>query len=195
MVTKPISRIALLNMTIFVEAFLLLAATGWSQFSGIALKPALVFSYKPMLIGVAVGLAMAFSGLALFAVSRAVPAFGQVRDLIENFLIPMISELKPIDLVIMAVISGFCEEIFFRGVAQAQFGLVITALAFGLFHDPSFRHISYAIIAFIYGLVLGGLYMWTGNLWAPIIAHITHNLVSLYILRYRIKPPATPVQG
>jgi membrane protease YdiL (CAAX protease family) len=107
----------------------------------------------------------------------------------------MLTELKPLDLVVLAVVSGFCEEVFFRGVAQAQLQLVITSICFGLFHDPTFRHPSYAIIAFLYGLALGWLYMYTGNLWAPIVAHMVHNLISLYMLRYKIKPPTSTVSS
>ncbi len=192
---KPINRITLLNITLFVEAFLLLVATGWSQLSGIALQKAMTFGYQPMLIGVGVGCAMALGGYALFSMTRTLPLFAQIRELVENLLIPMVAELKPTDLIIIAVVSGFCEEVFFRGVAQPQFGLVITAIAFGLFHDPSFKHFSYAIIAFLYGLILGALYQYTGSLWAPICAHITHNLISLYLLRYKIKPPTAPVES
>lgn len=192
---KPVNRLTLLNITIFVEAFLLLVATGWSQFVGRPLLGSLGFSYQSILIGIGVGCVMALSGFALYAVSRKLPIFGNLKDLIENSLLPLISELKAIDLVIIAVISGFCEEVFFRGVAQPQFGIVITSIAFGLFHDPSFKHFSYVIVAFLYSILLGYLYQYTGNLWAPIFAHITHNMISLYILRYRIKPPAAPAES
>jgi membrane protease YdiL (CAAX protease family) len=192
---NKVSRAAVVNWTICIEAFLLLVATGWSHFAGIPLQPALVFHYKAALIGLGAGCLMALAGYLLFLMSRSLAAFGQLRELIESYLIPMLAELKPFDLVIMAVVSGFCEEIFFRGVGQAQLGVVITSICFGLFHDPTFRHPSYAVVAFLYGLILGGLYMYTGNLWAPIIAHVVHNLISLYMLRYKIKPPASPVKG
>ncbi len=192
---KPINRITLLNITIFVEAFLLLVATGWSQVAGIPLQTAMTFSYQPMLIGIGAGCAMALAGYVLFLMTRTLPIFAQIRELVENLLIPMVADLKATDLIVIAVVSGFCEEVFFRGVAQPQFGLLITAIAFGLFHDPSFKHFSYATIAFVYGLVLGLLFEYTGSLWAPICAHITHNLISLYLLRYRIKPPAAPVES
>jgi membrane protease YdiL (CAAX protease family) len=185
----------LINITIVVEALLLLVATGWSYFTQIPLLKPLTFSYQALIIGIGVGCVMAMSGFALYGLSRKFSIFGQLRDLIDNYLLPMVADLKPADLVIIALLSGFCEEIFFRGVAQPVFGIVLTSLAFGLFHDPSFRYISYAIIAAFYGYLLGLLYAYTGNLWAPIAAHVTHNLISLYILRYRIKPPAAPVES
>lgn len=186
---NKVSRVALVNWTICIEAFLLLVASGWSHFAGIQLLPALTLHYKPMLFGLLVGTLMAASGYLLFLISRSLAAFSQLRDLVETYLVPMISELKPVDLVVMAVISGFCEEIFFRGVAQHQLGLVLTSVCFGVFHDPTFRNPSYVIVALFYGLVLGGLYIYTGNLWAPIIAHMVHNVISLFILRYMTPPP------
>jgi membrane protease YdiL (CAAX protease family) len=71
--------------------------------------------------------------------------------------------------------------------------LLLTSIAFGLFHDPSFRNLSYSFLAFLYGLVLGSLFLYTGNIWAPIFAHATHNLLTLLVLRYWVKPPASPV--
>jgi membrane protease YdiL (CAAX protease family) len=171
----------------------LLAATGWSKLVDLPLLKVFVFDYKAMLIGLAVGVLMAVSGYLLYLMSRSVPLMRQVRETVEEFLLPLVAELKPTDMVIIAVLSGFCEEVFFRGVAQQQFGLLLTSIAFGLFHDPSFRNLSYSFLAFLYGLVLGSLFLYTGNIWAPVFAHITHNLVTLLVLRYWVKPPASPV--
>lgn len=194
MPTKPINRVTLLNITIFLEAFLLLAATLWSQLADVELGKQLVFNYRHMLIGAGAGVAMALGGYWLFLLSRNVPLFAQLRDIIENRLIPMLGDLQPFDLIVLALVSGFCEEVFFRGVIQRQFGLPIAAIAFGLMHDPSLRNISYTIVVFLYGLILGALFIYTGNnLWAPIIAHMVHNIISLFILRYRVRPPAAPV--
>ena len=193
MANKPVSRATLLNVTIIVEALMLLVAAVWIQMVGLQIAHAFVFSYKPVLIGIATGIVMAFAGLGAFWLGKTVPGFSQVRELVQTYLIPIVAELKVMDLVAIAIISGFCEEVFFRGVVQPQFGLPLTALAFGLFHDPSFRNIAYSVTALIYGIALGLLYIYTGNIWAPIFAHITHNMISLYVLRFRLKPPADPV--
>lgn len=190
---KPLNRSTLLNITIIVEAILLLLATAWSYLAGLQLMPAFVFSYKAMLIGCGAGVAMALTGYALFLISSRVPMLGQLHDIVHNNLIPLVADLKPLDILVVAMLSGFCEEVFFRGVAQQQFGIVITSLAFGIFHDPSFRHVSYSILACLYGFALGYLFQYTGSIWAPIFAHTVHNLISLFILRYRVKPPAAPV--
>lgn len=192
---NKLSRTAFVNWIICTEAFLLLVATAWSYFGGVTLQPALVLNTKAMLLGAGAGCVTAFGGYLLYLATRNMGAFAQLRDLVENSLIPMVSELKPLDLVLFAAVSGFCEEIFFRGVAQAQLQLLITSICFGLFHDPTFRNPSYMFLSFLYGLGLGYLYIYTGNLWAPIVAHMVHNLISLYMLRYKIKPPESTVRG
>ncbi len=125
--------------------------------------------------------------------SRRLPMLKQLKDMTERVLLPLVSELKPVDMVVIAVLSGFCEEVFFRGVAQRQCGLVITSIAFGLFHDPGFSNVTYSFLTFIYGLALGYMFIVTGNIWTPVFAHATHNLITLLVLRYWVKPPASPV--
>lgn len=195
MANKSVSRATMLNVTIIVEALMLLVAAIWIQMAGLQISHAFAFSYKPVLIGIATGVVMAFAGLGAFRLGKNVAVFSQVRELVESYLMPMVAELKLVDLIIISIISGFCEEVFFRGVVQPQFGLPLTAIAFGLFHDPSFRHIAYSLTALLYGIVLGLLYQYTGNIWAPIFAHMTHNMISLYVVRFRLKPPAAPVSA
>lgn len=188
---KTISRTALLNLTIVVEGALLLVGTAWSHFLGLRLLPILEFNYRFALIGVAAGMVMALSAYGAYAASRHLPFLAQLRHTVDEILVPLLGDLKAIDLIILAVLSGFCEEVFFRGVAQQQFGLPLTSVAFGLFHDPTLRNLSYSVMATIYGLVLGLLLLKTGNLWTPIFAHATHNLISFLLLRYFLKPPAS----
>lgn len=189
-----VDRTTLLTVTIVVEAALLLLATIWSQLSQINLALNMVPDFKYLAGGAAAGVVMASVGLSFFWLGKTINLFSQIREIVYKYLMPLFAEMRWFDLVLLAVLSGFCEEVFFRGVVQPQFGLFVTALVFGLFHDPTFRHISYSLMAFIAGLFLGWLYMITGNLWVPITAHIVHNLISLFFLRYKIKPPDAPVE-
>lgn len=189
-----VDRSTLLNVTIVVEAALLLLASVWSHLAGIQLALNLVPDLKNCAAGALAGVLMASVGLLLFWLGKSVGFLSQIREIVYKYLVPLFAEMRWFDLVAVAILSGFCEEVFFRGIIQHQFGLFITALAFGLFHDPTFRHISYSIMAFAAGLFLGWLYIATGNLWVPIAAHIVHNLISLYFLRYKIKPPDSPVE-
>ncbi len=189
-----VDRVTLLNITIIVEACLLLVATVWAQVSSISLPLNMVPHFKQIAIGVGAGTLTAAVSLLLFRLGKSVDALAPLREIVFKTLVPIFSETRVLDLIFVAALSGFCEEVFFRGIVQSQFGLFIAALAFGLFHDPTFRHVPYAILAFLSGLFLGWLYMVTGNLWVPITAHTVHNLISLYILRFKIKPPDNPLE-
>jgi membrane protease YdiL (CAAX protease family) len=190
MENKSANRVTLLNVTIFVEAILLLVATAWAKLAEIPVLGGFHGNFKVILYGLGAGTLMATAGFGLFALSKSLNAFTQLRDIVEKLLAPLVADLNLFDLLLLSCVTGFCEEVFFRGIIQAQFNIFVASLTFGFFHDPSFKHVSYCILAFLYGLALGGLLIYTGSLWAPICAHTMHNLISLCILRYRMKPPA-----
>jgi membrane protease YdiL (CAAX protease family) len=194
MQVKPaVSRTTIVNFTIVIQALLLLVATVWGYFSGVRLGTYLFFSYKAMLIGCAVGGGMALAAYLLLKVARSANILPQLRDTVDNFLVPLFSNINGVDIVVIAALAGFCEEVFFRGVIQHQFGIVLASIAFALLHDPSLRNMTYTITALIYGFILGYLFIITGNLWAPIFAHGVYDLIILLLLRYWLKPPASPV--
>jgi membrane protease YdiL (CAAX protease family) len=78
----------------------------------------------------------------------------------------------------------FSEEIFFRafiftGLAS-RFGwlgaAIISAALFAAFHGEY----GVMIPAFFTGLLLAGLYWWTGSLWPCLLAHATQNAAALF---------------
>ncbi len=93
-------------------------------------------------------------------------------------------------LVAGVIVAPFAEEVFFRGYGlggfvkrrQANRGLVITSALFAAAHlDP---------IAFLplwgAGMVLGTLYLETGSLLAPIVAHATNNFIAMTLTYFGI---------
>ena len=81
----------------------------------------------------------------------------------------------------IAVLSGISEELFFRGVLQAEIGIIGASLLFGLLHP---LNVSYVIWATSVGCAFGLLYQATGSLLPPMIAHGTYNFAALVYLRY-----------
>lgn len=193
---KPLDRVLILNITIVVEAILLLIATLWSQFGEIRMLPLFHLNRHIALTGSLSGLAIAVTGFALFwsahRFGSAVGWLGNLRNIIDEDLIPLFQTLNLADIIIVAASSGFCEEIFFRGVIQDQLGLWLAAALFGFFHCPTPRHLTYGIWAFCAGLFLGWLLNVTGSLWAPIFAHSISNFLVLSYLRYGRKSIAGP---
>jgi hypothetical protein len=91
------------------------------------------------------------------------------------------------DCIVLAVASGVAEEAFFRGVLQPALGWLLASLIFGLVHlAPKRELLPWTGFALAAGLVLGALFESTGNLVAPIVAHVGINAVNLrrLVVRY-----------
>lgn len=93
---------------------------------------------------------------------------------------------NPIILILTTVIIGpIAEELTFRGLVQRRArvwlkpgtAIVVSSLIFGLAH----MNMIQLIYAFGIGLLLGYLYEKSGNLIAPILAHMAANVVTIAI--------------
>ena len=82
--------------------------------------------------------------------------------------------------VVMAVIPGVGEEVFFRGLlmrftkmttGRIVFSIFFTALIFAMAHSNIYGYLS----IFLAGSLLGFFYYITGSLWCSILAHICFN--------------------
>jgi uncharacterized protein len=180
-----------MNITLVLEAALLLVATFWIQLAQIDFAQAFRLSKYGLFIGLISGCGTALSGFLIVwlgRLSKNPPKWiTALSKIVFEEVAPLFSELKFADIVLLAATSGFCEEIFFRGVVQSQLGLVPTSILFGFFHCPSPKHFSYGLWALSAGLLFGWLREWTGSLWVPIIAHALSNLIAITSLRYMVK--------
>jgi membrane protease YdiL (CAAX protease family) len=131
----------------------------------------------------AAGLAVAALVIALSAV--LVERTGWGRALAAE-LSALLGPLATRHCVALAAVSGLAEEALFRGALQPWLGLIPASLIFGLVHFVPRRDLApwcgFAVLA---GLLLGGLYEWTGNLVAPVVAHAAINAVNLRLLARR----------
>ena len=125
---------------------------------------------------------------------------GLVIVLLIRFLSPMIDGVRRMEQSLRAVVgpislstclalaaaSSIGEEFLFRGVIQPELGLLTTSILFALVHVPMERALLlWPLFAFGMGLVVGGLYEWTGSLPAPIAVHFTINFLNLRWLSRR----------
>lgn len=82
--------------------------------------------------------------------------------------------------VLLAVLSGVGEEALFRGALQPVVGWAAASAFFGLAHlAPRRDLLPWSGFAFVVGALLGGLYAYTGALFAPIVTHVLVNAVNL----------------
>jgi hypothetical protein len=134
-----------------------------------------------LLLGVAAGLLLLG---AWWLTARFLP---QARHL-EEQLAALLGSVSTSEAVALAVISGFAEELFFRGAVQGSvtgiwggvWGWAVASLLFGLLHTgpgPAFRF--WTLFALVAGLLFGGLMLWRGNLLGPFVGHFLVNAVNL----------------
>ena len=109
------------------------------------------------------------------------------------------SALGPLTLseaVALALLSGFAEELFFRGAVQGTLGWVAATLLFGLLHSgPGRAFRMWALFAVLAGGLFGGIMSWRGNLLGPVLGHVLVNAVNLRRLASRVGDSARLPEG
>jgi membrane protease YdiL (CAAX protease family) len=120
------------------------------------------------------------SAVAVIVLSRELTRRTRFGDVLARSLAHAIGPLTRVQIALLALLSGCAEELLFRGALQPHLGLLPTSLVFGLAHFVPRRELApWALFSVAAGLLLGGLFEWTGNLLAPIAAHIGINAVNL----------------
>lgn len=99
---------------------------------------------------------------------------------LERAIADLLDGLSPADALALALISGFAEELFFRGAVQGSWGVVAATVLFALLHTgPGRPFLLWTLFALLAGAVFGALALYRGNLLAPIAAHALVNAVNL----------------
>lgn len=90
-----------------------------------------------------------------------------------------------ISILIVGLLAGLSEELYFRGTLQRLIGsgrlgphatIWITAVIFSLFHMQFYGFFPRVLL----GAWFGYLFYWTGSIWLPVIIHALNN--SIYVL-------------
>lgn len=93
---------------------------------------------------------------------------------------------------VLCVTAGICEEWLARGFLFRYFGqtpwhwgltaaFIAASLIFGVNH--LYQGVAGALSATAIGLIMGFLYLWTGSLLAPMVAHAFVDLRALFLLK------------
>ena len=107
----------------------------------------------------------------------------QANETIKAIMnMPTANELI-VNLLLIAVIPAFGEELLFRGVIQRQLmrrwspwlAIVVTGALFSLFHFQMDGFVP----RWMLGIVLGWLYWQTGNFWVVVAAHFFNNGIQV----------------
>ncbi|MEE8451429.1 MAG: CPBP family intramembrane glutamic endopeptidase [Thermoguttaceae bacterium] len=121
---------------------------------------------------------------------------------VDEMLVPLFRDCRILDLAVISALAGLSEEMLFRGVIQQAvadatpgqagvwIGLAVAAILFGLAHRITN---TYALLAGVIGLYLGAVWLMTGNLLVPIVAHALYDCLALiFLVRIRRAPTVSP---
>lgn len=114
----------------------------------------------------------------------------EIHRRIEELILPLFERAPLFGTAIVSLLAGVGEELLFRGVIQDALvepvglwpALALASVIFGLLHwiTP-----AYGLIATLVGAYLGAIYIWTGNLLAPIVIHALYDFVILQVYLWR----------
>lgn len=114
---------------------------------------------------------------------------GSTKLLMERLLTTDSVSVFLLNIFVIAIMAGITEEFFFRGTMQQIFKKIfgnphvtvwVTAFIFSFIHFQFYGFVPRLLL----GAVLGYLFLWSQNLWIPIIVHAINNLMSLLIFHF-----------
>ena len=107
---------------------------------------------------------------------RYLPAARELNDQLAHLL----GGMSATDAVALALVSGFAEELFFRGAVQSAWGWFPATVLFAALHTGPGRGLKlWTVFALLAGLLFAGLVAWSGNLLPAILGHVLVNAINL----------------
>ncbi len=114
--------------------------------------------------------------------------------LIERLLMETSLSAFIANLFIIAIMAAIVEEFLFRGALQRIINRIVpnyhiavwvTAVIFSAIHMQFYGFVPRVIL----GIILGYVFIWSGNLWVPIIVHAVNNALSVILYRMYYNTP------
>src|SRR5262245_55054097 len=174
---------SIVRLALGFYAALLAAAVVWAQLAGRSLFWASAEAAQRGVAPWADPGAGAAVGLAFVAASRGWTRHTRSGERLARALAAALGPLGARECLVLALASGLAEEAFFRGAMQPQLGLFASSLVFALAHAVPRRDLwPWTLFALAAGLALGALFDATGNLVAPVVAHVVVNALNLRLL-------------
>jgi membrane protease YdiL (CAAX protease family) len=184
------------GVALLFEGGIGLVALGLGWFFGVSpLESVVRHSLPENVLAVIWGLAAA---IPLFVALVVWDTGGQswmahLRQAVQQKVVPLFRGATTWQLLLISLAAGVGEELLYRGLVQvglaqwagephgAWMGLFVGSVFFGVCHWVTGE---YALLATLIGLALGGLFLATGNLLAPIGMHALYDFLALlYLVR------------
>ena len=157
-------------------------AVALGSLCGVAPLATFRFTFSAVAVGVLATVPMLAFFSALWLSDAAF--LRRIRERVHHAVTELFARASLTEIALIATAAGLGEEMLFRGFLQAGIehvvgrwpALVIASVAFGLVHPVTG---AYVAIAAALGLYLGLLWLATGNLLAPVVAHGLYDFVAL----------------
>ncbi len=120
------------------------------------------------------------AGLALVGLWRLGRRFATPFVALEAQIKTLIGPLDPAEALALALLSGFSEELLFRGAMQSSWGWPWAVVVFALLHTgPGRAFRVWTAFALLAGVVFSLLTLDRGNIFSAIVAHVVINALQL----------------
>jgi len=185
---EPLSISLVLRFALVFEGGSLLIAFAAGWLAGVSPVAEVEWSLRAFLLGAAATIPM----LLVLAACMLSNSRGMldIRKSVRELLGPALDHASALDMLILALLAGVCEEVLFRGflypwirLFNPFFAMLAVNLLFALLHAVT---PLYAWLAGLTGIYLTACLMLDGtpNLLIPIVAHTLYDLVAFYCVRF-----------
>jgi membrane protease YdiL (CAAX protease family) len=178
-------RSKLLGLALLVEGVAFILALVLARLWGIALFPLTENLMRDCLIGTAAAaIPFALFCFSLSEKAKAIPIIRSLRKTITGDIRFLFASATWIDICLISLMAGLAEELLFRGIIQAKWGIIAASILFGVLHGVT---PAYVILATVIGFYIGLLYHVSQSLLIPIQLHCIYDFGALIYLRYFVK--------
>ena len=139
---------------------------------------------ETLLVAFGLTVVLAILNFGLFFVGRRFEFSRHVYAFFDDEIFPLLREATLIDIIVLAVVAGFAEELLFRGMLQPRMGLIASSLLFGLLHGPDHKLWPFALWAAAVGAGFGLVYRETENMAIPMLVHAFYDGLALAYIRW-----------
>jgi membrane protease YdiL (CAAX protease family) len=128
--------------------------------------------------------ALAFGGLVVLSTRVLVRRTLWARRLHLTLRAALLG-LPPSRIALLALLSAGAEELLFRAAMVPSVGVWVSAVIFGLLHVAPGAGFAWSLWATVMGVCFGALFLASGSLWPPLLAHALINYENMhYICNY-----------
>ena len=146
---------------------------------------------ETLLVAFGLTVVLAILNFGLFFVGRRFEFSRHVYTFFDDEIFPLLREATVIDIVVLAAVAGFSEELLFRGMLQPRMGLIASSLLFGLLHGPDYKLWPFALWAAAVSVGFGLVYRETENLAIPMLVHAFYDGLALAYIRWTVPKAKT----